>query len=159
MAKEIIESIVNGGKASAGPPLGPALGAAGVNVQDVIAQINEKTKSFSGMDIPIKVMVDNVKKTFEIEVGTPPTSSLLKKEMGVKNMTVVKDDTKTPGGNIELEKVIEVAKSKYGHMIGNSLESVVKQMLGTCLSGGVTVNGEDAREIQKKISEGKIKII
>ena len=72
------------GKATPGPPLGPALGPLGVNVVQVVAKINEKTKAFEGMKVPVKVIVDPKTKTFEIKVGTPPTSALLVKEIRLR---------------------------------------------------------------------------
>ena len=79
----VVEALVPGGKASAGPPLGPALGPLGVNVAQVVAKINEQTKDLNGMQVPVKVIVKS-RTEFEIEVGTPPTSALIIKEMGVE---------------------------------------------------------------------------
>ena len=59
MAKETVEVMVEGGKATAAPPLGPALGPMGVNIGQVVGKINEKTKSFAGMKVPVKVIIDN----------------------------------------------------------------------------------------------------
>ena len=81
MAKQTIEALVDGGKVSAGPPLGPALGPIGVNIGEVIAAINEKTRDMAGMKVPVKVIVDTETREFEVEVGTPPTSALIKKEL------------------------------------------------------------------------------
>ena len=75
MAKEKVEVMVEGGKATAAPPLGPALGPMGVNIGQVIAKINEKTKAFAGMKVPVKVIIDKSTKAFDIEVGTGPTTS------------------------------------------------------------------------------------
>ena len=68
--------------ATAGPPLGPALGPLGINIMNVIKAINDKTKDFEGMKVPVKVIVDTATKDFEITVGTPPTSALIKGELG-----------------------------------------------------------------------------
>jgi len=67
----------------AGPPLGPSLGPLGVNVKAVIDAINKETVAFKGMQVPVKITVDD-KKQFTIKVGTPPTSALIKKELGVE---------------------------------------------------------------------------
>ena len=72
--KKSISALVSGGEASAGPPLGPALGPMGVNVLQVVNTINEKTKDFPGMKVPVKVEVDTETKKFTIEVGIPPHS-------------------------------------------------------------------------------------
>jgi len=78
----MVEALVAGGKASAGPPLGPALGPLGVNVAQVVAKINEMTKDLNGMQVPVKVTVKS-RTEFEVEVGTPPTSALILKEAGI----------------------------------------------------------------------------
>ena len=84
MAQEV-KTMVEGGKATSGPPLGPALGPLGLNLGQIIKEINEKTKDFQGMQVPITVTVtDPAKKTYEIKVGIPPTSALLKKELGIE---------------------------------------------------------------------------
>ena len=78
-----LKVMVDGGKASAGAPLGPALGPTGVNIGQVVAKINEKTAAYTGMKVPIKVII-NRDKSFEIEVGSPPISALIIKEAGVQ---------------------------------------------------------------------------
>ena len=82
--KQTISSLVTGGEASAGPPLGPSLGPMGVNIMQVIDAINEKTKEFKGMKIPVTVSVDADTKEWEIEVGIPSASALLLKEAGIQ---------------------------------------------------------------------------
>ena len=84
MATQTVESLVPGGKATAAPPLGPALGPLGVNIGQIVADINKKTSMFNGMQVPVKVKVDMDTKKFEISVGTPPASSLVLKEAGVE---------------------------------------------------------------------------
>ena len=56
---DTVEAMVEGGKATAGPPLGPALGPKGVNIGQVVAKINEKTKAFTGMKVPVKVIIND----------------------------------------------------------------------------------------------------
>ncbi|MCD6557415.1 MAG: 50S ribosomal protein L11 [Candidatus Aenigmarchaeota archaeon] len=155
MGKQTIEALVEGGKASAGPPLGPALGPLKVNVGDVIKKINEKTKAFEGMQVPVKVIVDPETKEFDVVVGTPPVSAMLKKEMGVKKLaTIDEDGKKVSPGDISFETVVKIAKAKSDALAGD-LKSQVKQVLGTCISGGVTVDGRNPKEIIKEIDEGK----
>ena len=150
--KSKIKVLVEGGKASAGPPLGPALGPLGVNIGKVVAKINEKTASFSGMKVPVTVVVDK-NKQFEVEVGSPPVSALIKKELGLEK------GAKTSGtevvGNLDLSQVTKIAKMKSGTTMAKTLKAAVMEVLGTCLSLGVTVNGKDPREVQKEIAEGK----
>lgn len=155
MAKQTIDALVEGGKASAGPPLGPALGPMGVNIGDVISEINNKTEMFKGMEVPVKVIIDESTKKFNVEVGTPPVSSLIKKEMNVKKLKTISED-KTPNlpGDIPFETIVNIAKAK-GDSIAGDIKSKTKQVLGTCVSGGVTVDGKNPRDVQKEIDQGK----
>src|SRR6059036_874450 len=72
---EKLSVLVDGGKDTPGPPLGPALGRLGLNIVEIIKAINEKTKSFEGMKVPVTLLVDPKSKAFTIEVGTQPTRS------------------------------------------------------------------------------------
>lgn len=150
---EKIEALVDGGKASAGPPLGPALGPLGVNVVQVINAINDKTHAFEGMKVPVKVLVDPATKRFEIEVGTPPASALILKQIGVEKGSGNPRTTKV--GNLTIEQAVQVAKQKESNLLGRTLKLRVKEILGTCVSMGVTVEGVDPREAQKKIDAGE----
>ena len=80
---EVVEVLVPGGKASAGPPIGPALGPLGINVKAVVDEINKKTSEFNGMQVPVKIEVDE-KKNFTVTVGIPPTTALIKKEANIE---------------------------------------------------------------------------
>ena len=148
-----VKVMVEGGKATPGPPLGPALGPLGINVAQVIAKINEATNSFSGMKVPVIIIVSKKTKEFRVEIGSPPTSALIKKEVGVET------GAKTPGteviGNLTLAQIVGVAKLKSGTSLAKNLKSSVKEALGTCVSLGVTVDGKDAREVQKEIEKGE----
>ncbi len=150
MPKQVIESLVKGGAASAGPPLGPALGPIGVNISEVIAEINKKTEAMKGMDVPVKVIVDSDTKEFKIEVGTPPTSALIKKEAkidkgsGVPNLEKIAD--------LAIDNIINIAKVKQ--TTDYDLKSKVKEVLGSCVSLGILVNGKDPRDVQKEIDQG-----
>jgi large subunit ribosomal protein L11 len=150
---DTIEVLVDGGKATPGPPLGPALGPMGVNVVQVVAKINEKTKSFEGMKVPVKVIVDPKTKSFEIKVGTPPTSQLLFKEMGVEKGSGAPNTSKV--GNITIEQAIKVAKMKADSLMGKNMKMQVLEVVGVCVSSGITVEGKDAKAMQKEIKEGK----
>jgi large subunit ribosomal protein L11 len=149
MAKQTINALVQGGKANAGPPLGPALGPTGLNIGDVISEINEKTKEYAGIDIPIKVIVDG--KEFEIEVGSPPVSALIKKELKIEKGSGTKD---TVAGDITLEQVIKIAKMKKDSLKSKDLKNASLQILGTCKSMNVTCEGKTVIEINKEIKEG-----
>lgn len=155
MSEVVISGLVEGGKASGGPPLGPALGPLGVNINNVIAEINSKTKMYEGIKIPVKVIVNTSDKSFRIETGSPPTSALILKELGIQSGAKAKDEVV---GNITLEQLGKIAKSKESRLFGNTQQARIKQVLGTCKSMGVKCDNEDPRVIIKKISSGEIKI-
>ena len=151
--KKVVEALVNGGQATAGPPLGPALGPLGVNVLAIVTKINEITKDYAGMKVPVKVSVDTDNKEFEVSVGTPTASALLVSELGVTKGSGVPNTEKI--GDLSLEQVLKVAKMKREDVLGRGLKAAVKEVLGTGVSMGVTVEGKDPREIQNEIDEGK----
>ncbi len=150
---DTVEALVEGGKASAGPPLGPALGPLGVNIMQIINKINDKTKQFDGMKVPVKVIVNPKTKDFEIEVGTPPASSLIFKELGLEKGSGSAGTHKI--GNLSIDQAIKVAKMKYDNLLGKELKQKTKEVIGTCVSIGVTVEGKKPQEIQKAIDKGE----
>jgi len=150
---DTIEVLVEGGRASPGPPLGPALGPMGVNVVQVVAKINEKTKAYEGMKVPVKVLIDPKTKTFEIKVGTPPTSSLLVKEIKAEKGSGAPNTQKV--GNITIEQAIKVANMKQDSLMGKDLKMRVLEVIGVCVSSGITVEGKEPKAIQKEIKEGR----
>ena len=155
MAKITVPAIVEGGKATAGPPIGPTLAPLGVNIAQVVAEINKKTASFAGTKVPVKIIVDKATKTYEIEVGSPATGELIKKELGIeKGRKGGAEDPKTVG-DISLEIAMKIAKMKRGGSLSKSLKDGVKEVLGSCVSLGITCNKKDARETIKEIEEGK----
>ncbi|MBU2560423.1 50S ribosomal protein L11 [archaeon] len=150
--KESIDVMVEGGKASAGPPLGPALGPLGIKIDKVIAAINEKTKSYDGMAVPVKVIVDTSTKAFEIEVGNPPVSALIKKEIGIeKGSGAAREET---AGDLSMEGAIKIAGMKRDDMLAKDTKAGVKEVLGVCVSMGITVEGKKAKDVQTEIASG-----
>jgi large subunit ribosomal protein L11 len=155
MSKVTIPAIVEGGRATAGPPLGPALGPLGVNIGGIIDEINKQTGAFAGLKVPVKVVVDKATKQFEIEVGSPSTGELLKKEAGVeKGRKGGAEDPKTVG-NLTFEQVVKVARMKSSGSLVRNLKNGVNEVLGTCVSLGISVNGQDARKTIAEVKEGK----
>ncbi len=149
---EVLKVLVDGGQASAGPPLGPALGPMGVNIMDVINSINEKTKQFEGMKVPVTLTVDSSTKAFEVEVGTPPTSALILKEMGVEKGSG--DAPRTRVGDLTIEQVKKIAEMKKPSMLGKKEKERALEIIGSCVSMGVTVEEKDPKDMQKDIKEG-----
>ena len=150
--KKVVEALVSGGQATAGPPLGPALGPLGVNVPAIVAKINELTADFSGVKVPVKISVDIETKEFEVEVGTPPTVALIVKELGVEKGSGNPKAEKI--GNLTMEQVKKIARVKLGQSYAKTLKSAVLEVLGTCVSMGVTVEGKDPKEVQSEVKKG-----
>jgi len=151
--KKQIEALVNGGEATAGPPLGPALGPLGVNVLQIVNRINELTKAYAGMKVPVKVTVDVETKGFEVEIGTPTTSALVIKELGVEKGSGNPKTEKI--GNISTEQVVKIAQMKIKDSYAKDVKAALKEVLGTFVSMGVTVDNKDPREVQKEVDQGK----
>ena len=153
MAKEKIEILIEGGKASAAPPLGPALGPLKVNIGQVVADINKKTADFKGMKVPVKVIVDTETKDYTIEIGTPPASQLIKTELGIKKGSGTPD--KTYVGDMSLEQIKKIARMKYDSLVANSLSGAVREIAGTCYSIGIKIDGKEARKFIAEVKAGK----
>ena len=153
MAKESVDALVNGGKATAGPPLGPALGPKGVNIGQVIAEINKKTEAFTGMQVPVKVTIDTETKEFEISVGTPPASGLILKEAGIQKGSGKPESEFV--ADVNMDQIVKVAKQKETATLGTSLKAKAKEIMGTCNSMGVTVEGKRAVETIADVNSGK----
>lgn len=156
MAKRSVRVLVEGGKATPGPPLGPALGMLGVNVAQVVDKINEITSTFEGMKIPVTVEVDSRTKQFEVKVGLPPVSAIIKRELGLEKGSKLPGSEKV--GDLSFSKAIEIAKARSGGSLARDLRAAVKEVLGTCVSMGITVEGKDPRVIQREIEEGKLEV-
>ncbi len=151
--KKSISSLGTGGEASAGPPLGPALGPMGVNVLQVVNTINDKTKDFSGMKVPVKVEVDPDTKKFTVEVGVPPTAALINKEAGVSKGSG--NAGTNFAGNIGIESAVKIAKMKIDNSYARDISGALKEVIGTCLSLGMQVENKPAKEVYDDIKAGK----
>lgn len=151
--KKLISALVTGGEATAGPPLGPALGPLGVNVLAIVNEINKQTADFKGMRVPVKIEVDQETKQFAVSVGTPTTSALIAKEAGiVKGASKPKTESV---GELTFDKVLAIAKGKMAGSYAKNLTSAVKEVVGSCVSMGVKIEGSDPREFMAQIQAGK----
>jgi len=151
--KKVIELLVSGGQATAGPPLGPALGPLGLNILLVVNRINELTHDYAGMKVPVKVVVDVENKEFDVTVGTPTAAALVVSELKIEKGSGTPNTAKV--GNLGMDQVVRIAKIKRHELLAQTLKSAAKEVLGSCVSMGVTVEGKDPREVQKEIDEGK----
>jgi large subunit ribosomal protein L11 len=157
---DVIEVLVPGGKASPGPPIGPALGPLGINIKAVVDDINAKTASYNGMQVPVKVIVDD-KKNVTLEIGIPPASALILIEAGLEKGASGEAglekglSSERTVGNISVTQAIKIAKMKRQSSLSYELKNTVKEILGTCLSMGITVDEKPARDVQKAIDAGE----
>ncbi len=149
MKKETVEILIEGGKATGGPPLGPKIGPMGLNINEVVGKINEKTAGFKGMKIPVKVILDPKTKSYEIEIGTPPTSALIKKELGIEKGT----SDGNAVADLSFEQLIQITEMKKSALLGGDLKGALKEVIGTCRSVGVTIDGKPPAQITKEINE------
>ena len=150
---DIVEALVPGGKATAGPPLGPSLGPLGINIKQVVDDINEATKEFDGMQVPVKVIVD-ADKNVTLEVGIPPTAALILKELGVEKGSSENENV----GDLTIEQVLRVARMKKDKVLSYTSKNAAKEIIGTCVPMGVTVEGMSPGAAQQAIGSGEIEI-
>src|SRR3989344_3833057 len=152
MAMQTVETLIQGGKASAAPPLGPALGPTGINIGQVVAEINKKTADLAGMQVPVKVIIDTQNKTFTIEIGTPPTAALIKQEAGIQKGA--SNPVQEKVADLVIEQIIKIAKTKEDSLLGKGLKAKVRDVIATCQGMGVLVEGKPAQETLKDIASG-----
>ena len=156
MANQEIKVLVEGGKATPAPPLGPALGPTGVNIGQVISQINQQTGNFRGMKVPVTIII-KPDRTFELDVGIPTTSGLLLKEAGLASggHGSTEEAPEEPFvGNVKMDQIMKIAEIKRGGSIATSYKTLCKEILGTALSAKLSCDGKDPREVQKEIDQG-----
>ncbi len=152
MSRETIDLMIDGGQAKASAAIAQPLSPLGINIQEVVKRINEKTSSFNGMKVPVQVTVETEDKTFDLKVGTPPISELIKKEIGIEKGSGTPDKNKV--GNLGIEQIIKLARMKQDSLLFNNFKSAVKSVIGSCNSLGVLVEGKSAKEINLEVNSG-----
>ncbi|MFW6013597.1 MAG: 50S ribosomal protein L11 [Nanoarchaeota archaeon] len=155
MGIEKVEILIEGGKATAAPPLGPALGPMGVNIGQVVADVNKKTGDFQGMKVPVTVSVNTDTKEYSIKVGTPPTSELLKREAGLKKGA--KNNQTEKVADLNIETIAKIARMKKDSLLGKDAMKRTTEILGACNSMGITIDGKSPKQLTKEIKEGQHK--
>jgi large subunit ribosomal protein L11 len=148
-----VKLLADGGNMKPGPALSQKLGPAGIPVNQVIQKVNEATKNFQGMKVPVELDIDTGTKNITVTVFSPPVSELLKKEMNVEKGSG--DQKNLQIANASIEQIISVAKTKMPNLLCNDLKSAVKTVLGSCVSLGMLVENKPAVEIISEIDEGK----
>ena len=153
MAKDTVEILIEGGSATPGPPLGPAIGPYGLNMMQVVEQINNKSEDFKGMKVPVKIIIDTDARDFTIEIGTPPTTALIMDELKIEKAS------QEPGADfvadLSVEQALKIARMKTDSLLANDNKHGAKEVMGTCVSMGITVDGKDPREAQKAVDAGE----
>ena len=134
-----------------GPAIAQQLGPMGINIGKVISEINKATVDFNGMKVPVELNVNDKTKNFTIKTSSPPTSELLKKELGIEKGTA--DHKKTRIGNASIEDIIKITKIKFPDMLQKEFKSAVKSVLGTCTSIGILVENKIPNELIQEIDE------
>ena len=148
-----IKLLVEGGAMQPGPALSQKLGPAGINIGQVISKVNDATKDFKGMKVPVELNVDADTKEFTVQVFSPPTSELLKKEFGIEKASGAQK--KIQVANASIEQIISIAKQKMANLLAKDLKSAVKSIVGTCASLGILIENKYATEIGEEIDQGK----
>ena len=148
-----VKLLVEGGDMQPGPALSQKLGPAGINIGQVIQKVNEATKNFKGMKVPVEVEIDLSTKNIDIKVFSPPVTELLKKELGIEKGSGLQKKTKV--ANASIEQIISVSKTKLPNLLSKNLKTAVKSVLGSCLSLGILVENKNPLEIIREIEEGK----
>jgi large subunit ribosomal protein L11 len=152
MVEKIFNFIVNGGQASGGPPIGPALGPLGVNIMSIVNKINQETSDYNGVPVPVDVTIDTDTKEFIVKVGMLSTFALITQTLGVSK------GSSTPNsdfiGDLSFNQVVDIARRKRDGLFSASMKSAIKEIVGSCQSMGVTVEGQLAKVVQDMIVAG-----
>jgi large subunit ribosomal protein L11 len=141
MAKKVVGQIklqIPAGQASPAPPVGPALGQAGVNIMDFCKAFNARTQSENGMIIPVVITV-YTDRSYTFITKTPPAAVLLKKAAGIEKASGEPNREKV--GKVTRAQVEEIAKTKDPDLNAASLEAAVRIIEGTARSMGIEVEG------------------
>jgi len=147
-----VKLLADGGNMKPSPALSQKLGPIGINIGKVIQKVNEATKNFDKIKVPVELDIDLKTKEFEILIFSPPVSELLKKELGIEKGSGKQKEIYV--ANISIEQIINIAKQKLPNLLCNNLKSAVKLVVGTCGSLGILVENKNAKEIQEEIDKG-----
>lgn len=149
---ETIQVLVPGGQATPGPPLGPELGPTDVDVQAVVQAINDETAAFDGTEVPVTITYED-DGSFELEIGVPPTAAL------IKDVANFDTGSGTPQSdfvaNLTVEQVKTIAEQKLPDLLAYDIKNAAKEVGGTCVTLGVTIEDDNPREFAAKVDAGE----
>ena len=149
----IVKLIVDGGNMKPGPAVAQQLGPMGIDLGKITAKVNEETAGFKGMKVPVEIDVDPATKEFTISVSSPPVSELIKKQLSIKKGSG--EPGKVYVGNLAIEEIISIAKTKMPDMLAKDLKAAVKLVLGSCVALGTFVESKNPKEIEEEVAQGK----
>ena len=149
----IVKLIVDGGNMKPGPAVAQQLGPMGIDLGKITSKVNEETAGFKGMKVPVEIDVDPATKEFTISVSSPPVSELIKKQLSISKGSG--EAGKVYVGNLAIEEIISVAKTKMPDMLAKDLKAAVKLVLGSCVALGTFVENKNAKEVEIEVAEGK----
>lgn len=181
---ETIDMLVEGGHAKPGPTTAPKLGMLKVNIAQLFKEINERTKDYEGMNVPVKVIVNREDGSYSIKIGTPPVSSLIKKELGLKKLAPEEEEKEEETtndskkkkkaamkekqkkgkkrkvervivGNLSMEQCIKIMRMKRHSLLAKTSRGALKEIVSSCVSMPITIESKPPKEILKEIEEGK----
>lgn len=139
MAKKVIKMVklqCEAGKATPAPPIGPALGQAGVNIMAFVKEFNERTAKQAGLIIPVEITVFE-DRSFTFITKTPPAAVLLKKAAGIE--TASGEPNKKKVAKVGRDKVREIAETKMPDLNANDVEAAMRMVEGTARSMGIEI--------------------
>ena len=153
MVEKRFNFIVPGGGATGGPPIGPALGPMGVNIMQIVAEINKQTGDYKGTPVPVDVFIDTDSKEYKVKVGMLSTFALLTQAAGITKGSGTPHSAKV--GDLSFEQLVSVAKKKKAGLYAASVKSATREVLGTCVSMGLTIDGKPAKDVEAAIKGGE----
>ena len=122
-------------------------------MMQVVEEINEKSADFKGMKVPVKITIDSESKEFEIEIGTPPTTSLVMEELNIDK--AAHEPGTEVAADLSVEQAFKIARMKFDSLLANDYKAGTKEVMGTCVTMGITVDGKDPRDAQKALDAGE----
>jgi len=148
-----IKLLVEGGEMKPGPVLSQKLGPVGIPMNQVLQLVNDATKDFKGMKVPIEIEIDPATKEMSVNVFSPPASELIKKELGIEKGSA--DHKKVKMANASIEQIISVAKTKMPNLLCKDLKAAVKTVIGNSVSLGILIESKSPSEVMAEVEEGK----
>ncbi len=152
MPVKIVNVKIKGGQAEQVKDKIEQLGEYGIDVDKLVEELNEITSIYKDFEVAVKIIVDTDSGEYDIELKPPTTTEILLKMVGAKEPSG--DPMHNKIGNLDFEKIVEVAILKKPSLLAKTLKAAVKTILGSARSIGITVDGKDPKEVVRAIEEG-----